>query len=182
MIGWAYLVMILDRFSRKVAGWQLSSLCRMQEWRKALKGARSRQCHDDVPRVSLAWRLIFFWTALVIVSLSGLTIGSVQGKYFQVEMLSPQNFKITPRVQGPVSAHLLGGAGSQHLITRQENNQTVIFVRVPQGGKLTIKVGEYYLRLWMKNASSFEVQEEFRPHKASPPGRDTFKNPEFFSR
>ena len=85
-------------------------------------------------------------------------------------MLSPQYFKITPRVQGPVSAHLLGGTGSQQLINRQENGRTVIFVQVPLGATLTIRVGEYFLRLWMKNASSFEVQEEFRPQKACPAG------------
>jgi hypothetical protein len=96
----------------------------------------------------------------------------MQGKYFQVEMRSPQSFKITPRVKGSVSAHLLGGSGSQQLITRQENGQTVIFVRVPPGATLTIKVGEYYLRLWMNNASSFEVQEEFRPRKARPAGKE----------
>jgi hypothetical protein len=56
------------------------------------------------PRASLAWEFIFFWTALVIFPFSGLTIGSVQGKYFQVEVLYPQYFKITPRVQGSVSA------------------------------------------------------------------------------
>jgi hypothetical protein len=131
-----------------------------------------RQFPDGIPRASLAWRCIFFWTALVIFSFSGLTIGSVQGKYFQVERLSPQNFKITPRVHGPVSAYLLGSKGSQELITRQENGQTIILVRVPQGAKLTVKVGEYYLYLWMKNASSFEVQEEFRPKKASPAGEE----------
>jgi hypothetical protein len=163
---------ILDWFSRKVVGWQLSLRCRTQEWREALEEAVLREFPDGVPRASRAWGLIFFWTALVIFSFSGLTIGSVQGKYFQVEMLSPQYFKITPRVQGPVSSYLLGGKGSRQLITRQENGQTVIFVRVPQGAKLTIKVGEYNLRLWMKNASSFEVQEEFRPQKACPAGKE----------
>jgi len=130
---------------------------------RSLEKAGLRELPDGVPRASLAWRLIFFWTVIAIFSFSGFTIGSVKDKYFQVEMLSPQSFKITPRVQGPVSAHLLGGTGSQQLINRQENGQTVIFVHVPQGAKLTIKVGGYCLRLWMKNDNSFEVQEEFRP-------------------
>ena len=85
------------------------------------------------PRASLAWGRIFLWTALVILCCSGLTIGSVQGKYFQIEMLSSQYFKITPRVKGSVSAHLLGGTGSQQLITRQENGHTVISVRRAPG-------------------------------------------------
>ena len=119
-------------------------------------------------RIFLAWGLIYFWTALVICSSSGPANGSTQGKYFQVEMLSPQNFKITPRVRGPVSARLLGGTGSQKLITRQENGRTVISAHVPQGSKLAIKVGRYHLYLWMKSATSFEVHEDFRPRKAWP--------------
>jgi hypothetical protein len=124
------------------------------------------------PRAPLAWGRILLWTALAILCCSGLTIGSVQGKYFQIEMLSSHYFKITPRVKGSVSAHLLGGTSSQQLITRQEGGHTVILVRVPLGATLTIKVGEYYLRLWMKNASSFEVQEEFKPQRACPAGED----------
>ena len=87
-------------------------------------------------------------------------------------MISSQYFKITPRVKGSFSANLRGGTSSQQLITRQENGHTVILVRVPLGATLTIKVGEYYLRLWMKNASSFEVQEEFKPQRACPAGEE----------
>jgi putative transposase len=38
-LGWAYLVIVLDWFSRKVVGWQLSWRCRTQERREALEGA-----------------------------------------------------------------------------------------------------------------------------------------------
>jgi len=38
-LGWAYLVIVLDWFSRKVVGWQLSLRCRTQEWREALEEA-----------------------------------------------------------------------------------------------------------------------------------------------
>jgi putative transposase len=38
-LGWAYLVIVLDWFSRKVVGWQLSCRCRTQEWREALEEA-----------------------------------------------------------------------------------------------------------------------------------------------
>jgi putative transposase len=38
-LGWAYLVIVLDWFSRKVVGWQLSWRCRTQEWLKALEDA-----------------------------------------------------------------------------------------------------------------------------------------------
>jgi transposase InsO family protein len=38
-LGWAYLVIVLDWFSRKVVGWQLSWRCRTQEWREAMEEA-----------------------------------------------------------------------------------------------------------------------------------------------
>ena len=38
-LGWAYLVIVLDWFSRKVVGWQLSVRCRTQEWREAMEEA-----------------------------------------------------------------------------------------------------------------------------------------------
>lgn len=38
-LGWAYLVIVLDWFSRKVVGWQLSWRGRTQEWRDALEEA-----------------------------------------------------------------------------------------------------------------------------------------------
>ena len=38
-LGWAYLVIVLDWFSRKVVGWRLSVRCRTQEWREALEEA-----------------------------------------------------------------------------------------------------------------------------------------------
>jgi putative transposase len=37
--GWGYVVMVLDWFSRKVVGWQLSVRYRTQEWHEALKEA-----------------------------------------------------------------------------------------------------------------------------------------------
>jgi len=38
-LGWAYLVIVLDWFSRKVVGWRLSVRCRTQEWREAMEEA-----------------------------------------------------------------------------------------------------------------------------------------------
>jgi putative transposase len=38
-LGWAYRVIVLDWFSRKVVGWRLSVRCRTQEWRVALEEA-----------------------------------------------------------------------------------------------------------------------------------------------
>lgn len=38
-LGWAYLVIVLDWFSRKVVGWQLSCRGRTQEWCEALEDA-----------------------------------------------------------------------------------------------------------------------------------------------
>jgi putative transposase len=38
-LGWAYLVIVLDWFSRKVVGWQLSWRCRTQEWCEAFEEA-----------------------------------------------------------------------------------------------------------------------------------------------
>lgn len=38
-LGWAYLVVVLDWFSRKVVGWRLSVRCRTQEWREAMEEA-----------------------------------------------------------------------------------------------------------------------------------------------
>jgi putative transposase len=38
-LGWAYLVVVLDWFSRKVVGWQLSCRWRTQGWCEALEEA-----------------------------------------------------------------------------------------------------------------------------------------------
>jgi hypothetical protein len=113
------------------------------------------------PQAFLAWGRIFLLPALVL-SFTGIAAGGVPGKYFQVEMLSPQYFRITPRVQGPMSTYLIGGKDSRQLISRQENGKITIYVRVPLGATLTIRVGEYCLRLWMKDSSSFESEEECR--------------------
>ena len=42
-LGWAYLVIVLAWFSRKVVGWQLSCRCRTQEWCEALEEAVLRE-------------------------------------------------------------------------------------------------------------------------------------------
>lgn len=111
------------------------------------------------PRAFRAWGLFFFSPALVILALSGPTV-SAEGKYFQVKMLSPQYFRIKPQVQGPVASFLKGGKDSRQLINRQEDGQTVIYARVPPGATLTIQVQDCYLKLWMKNSTSFQIQEE----------------------
>ena len=113
------------------------------------------------PRVSVAWGLIFFLTALAaIYALSGLAADNYQGKYFRVEMLSPHYFRISPLTRGPMSSILVGGGTSRQLVNRWENGQTVIYARVPPGATLTIRVRDCYLRLWMESSSSFQVKEE----------------------
>jgi putative transposase len=47
-LGWAYLVVVLDWFSRKVVGWPLSLRCRTQEWRDALEEAVLQEFPDGV--------------------------------------------------------------------------------------------------------------------------------------
>jgi transposase InsO family protein len=38
-LGWAYLVVVLDWFSRKVVGWRLALRSRTEEWQQALEEA-----------------------------------------------------------------------------------------------------------------------------------------------
>ena len=38
-LGWAYLVIVLDWFTRKVVGWRLALRCRTEEWQQALEEA-----------------------------------------------------------------------------------------------------------------------------------------------
>ncbi len=52
-LGWAYLVIVLDWFSRKVVGWQLSWRCRTQEWREALEEAVLQEFPHGVRRQGL---------------------------------------------------------------------------------------------------------------------------------
>ncbi|MFZ5447261.1 MAG: hypothetical protein ACOZFS_01290 [Thermodesulfobacteriota bacterium] len=78
---------------------------------------------------------------------------------FLVEMVSPQKFRIQPLVSGPVSAALVGGGGSQTLITRQENGHTVIDARVPVGATLRLQVGGKSLGLKMVDAEHYKLWE-----------------------
>jgi putative transposase len=47
-LGWACLVIVLDWFSRKVAGWQWSLRCRTQEWREVLEDAALHEFPNEV--------------------------------------------------------------------------------------------------------------------------------------
>ena len=38
-LGWAYLVIVLDWFTRKVVGWRLALRCRTKEWQQAVEEA-----------------------------------------------------------------------------------------------------------------------------------------------
>jgi transposase InsO family protein len=38
-LGWAYLVVVMDWFTRKVVGWRLALRCRTREWQEALEEA-----------------------------------------------------------------------------------------------------------------------------------------------
>jgi hypothetical protein len=120
------------------------------------------------PQSLMVWGLLFLgwvmlWGGPASPTPLGIADDRVVGKCFQVEMISPQYFRVKPKVQGPASSQLSGGKGSRQLITRQENGQTVIYVRIPLGATLTVRVGEYSLRLWMKEENSFEIKEECRP-------------------
>jgi len=123
----------------------------------------------------MVWGLFFLgaalWADLAILTPAAKADDRVKGKYFQMEMLSPRYFRIKPGVQGPVSSHLAGGKGSRQLITRQEKGRTVIYVRLPLGATLTVRVGEYSLRLWMKDENFFEFKEE--DHRAPGDGEVT---------
>lgn len=58
-LGWAYLVVALDWFSRKVVGWRLSLRCRTQEWREALEAAVLQEFPNGVRGQGL--KLISVW-------------------------------------------------------------------------------------------------------------------------
>jgi hypothetical protein len=126
------------------------------------------------PRASRARGLLLFWLVLALGLSPLLSRAEGEGQYFQVQMVSPQYFRIQPLVQGPVSTVLLGG-GSQQLINRRENGQQVIYARVPPGAELTVSVGRHRLRLRMTDAERYEIREEtadaVRPGSSHSTGR-----------
>jgi hypothetical protein len=79
---------------------------------------------------------------------------------FLVEMVSPQKFRIQPRISGPVSSAIMGGGGNQTLITRQENGRTVIDAEVPVGGTLRLRVGSRSMQLQMVDSQRYEWWED----------------------
>ena len=44
LIGWVYLVIVLDWFSKKIVGYSMSMRCRSQEWKDAIEMAIQREC------------------------------------------------------------------------------------------------------------------------------------------
>jgi hypothetical protein len=82
------------------------------------------------------------------------------GRNFAVEMVSPQHFLIQSRIPGPVSSSLMGGGGNQTLITRQENDRTIIEAVVPVGATLSLRVGPHSLRLRMIDGTRYHIDEE----------------------
>lgn len=48
VLGWVYLIIVLDWFSKKVVGWELSLRGRSGEWRRALEGAIAREFPNGV--------------------------------------------------------------------------------------------------------------------------------------
>jgi len=47
-VGWAYLVVVLDWFTKKIVGWELSLRSRSAEWKKALDMALNDEFTDGV--------------------------------------------------------------------------------------------------------------------------------------
>lgn len=47
-VGWAYLVIVLDWFTKKIVGWDLSLRSRSAEWKKALGMALNNEFPDGV--------------------------------------------------------------------------------------------------------------------------------------
>lgn len=83
------------------------------------------------------------------------------GRNFAVEMVSPQHFLIQSRISGPVSTSLMGGGGgNQTLITRQENDRTIIEAVVPVGATLSLQVGPHSLRLRMIDGTRYQIDED----------------------
>jgi hypothetical protein len=85
---------------------------------------------------------------------------AVAGKYFLVEMLTPQHFRIQTQIPGPVSTSLVGGDGMQSILTRQENSRTVIYASLPLRARLQVKVGEHRLLIWMIDPQHYEMRQE----------------------
>lgn len=79
---------------------------------------------------------------------------------FQVEMVSPQRFRIQPLISGPVSSSIVGGGGNQTLITRQENGHTIIDAEVPVGAVLHLKVGSKSLKLRMVDSEHYQCWKD----------------------
>jgi len=47
-VGWAYLIVVLDWFTKKIVGWELSLRGRSAEWKKALDMALNDEFTDGV--------------------------------------------------------------------------------------------------------------------------------------
>ena len=48
VLGWVYLVIVLDWYTKKIVGWDLSLRSRASEWRRALEGAIEREFREGV--------------------------------------------------------------------------------------------------------------------------------------
>ena len=52
-LGWIYLIIVLDWYTKKIVGWNLSVRCRSQEWKEALEMALSREFPDGIRGAAL---------------------------------------------------------------------------------------------------------------------------------
>jgi len=57
LVGWIYLVIVLDWFTKKIVGYSMGMRCRSQEWREAIEMAVQRECswgsrEEDIKLIS----------------------------------------------------------------------------------------------------------------------------------
>jgi len=111
-------------------------------------------------RPCLGWRAGLLATWLIFGGLGPAMALGAGDSDFRVEMVSPQKFRIQPRIAGPVSSSIVGGGGNQTLITRQENGRTVIDAEIPVGAVLHLKVGERSMRLQMVDSEHYQFWKD----------------------
>jgi hypothetical protein len=115
-----------------------------------------------VKRPKKVLRGLVIWLLVPLLFSGSLSPNFISGaeSSFQVEMVSPQRFRIQPLISGPVSSAIVGGGGNQTLITRQENGYTVIDAEVPVGAVLHLKVGSRSLRLQMVDSEHYQCWKD----------------------
>lgn len=123
---------------------------------KQLNSGNQARSFEQPLRGVLGWLLVALISSGIIGPLQ--TLGA-QDPDFLVQMVSPQRFRIQPLISGPVSSSIVGGRGSQTLITRQENDHTVIDAMVPVGATLRLKVGSRSMELQMVDSQHYQWWE-----------------------